>query len=242
MSIWGKVIGGAAGFALGGPLGALVGAVAGHAFDRLRDGVRIRAEEVKPVAFTVAVIVLAAKMAKADGVVTRDEIDTFKRIFHIPPSELRDVGRLFDRARKDAAGFEPYARQIAILFRDNPRLLEELLDGLFEIAKADGVVHPAELAYLRKVAGIFGFDEATFERVRLGHMEGAAADAYEVLGLSPDAADEEVKATYRKLARQYHPDRLIAEGMPQEFIDLANEKLARINDAYERIRRQRGLK
>jgi len=205
MSIWGKVIGGAAGFALGGPLGALVGAVAGHAFDRLRDGVRIRAEEVKPVAFTVAVIVLAAKMAKADGVVTRDEIDTFKRIFHIPPSELRDVGRLFDRARKDAAGFEPYARQIAILFRDNPRLLEELLDGLFEIAKADGVVHPAELAYLRKVAGIFGFDEATFERVRLGHMEGAAADAYEVLGLSPDAADEEVKATYRKLARSITP-------------------------------------
>jgi len=242
MSIWGKVIGGAAGFALGGPLGALVGAVVGHGLDRMRGAARIGAEEVKPVAFTVAVIVLAAKMAKADGVVTRDEIDAFKRTFRIPPGEMRDVGRLFDRARKDAAGFEPYARQIAILFRDNPRLLEELLDGLFEIAKADGVVHPAELDYLRRVAGIFGFDEARFERIRSGHMEGADADAYEALGVSPDADDAAIKATYRRLARQYHPDRLIAEGMPEEFIALANEKLARINDAYQRIRRRRGMK
>ncbi len=240
MTIWGKIIGGTAGFALGGPLGALAGAVAGHAIDRMRAARRPTPEAARPVAFTIAVIVLAAKMAKADGVVTRDEIAAFKRVFHVPPHELLNVGRLFDQARRDVAGYEPYARQIAGIFRDSPHVLEELLGGLFEIARADNVVHPAELDYLRNVAAIFGFDEAAFERIQAGHMGPGEADPYEVLGLSADAGDDEVKTAYRRLAREYHPDRLIGEGLPQEFIDLATEKQATINDAYDRIRRQRG--
>jgi len=244
VSIWGKIIGGAAGFALGGPLGALVGAVAGHAIDRGIAAQRGTApvEDMRPAAFTVAVIVLAAKMAKADGVVTRDEVDAFKRIFHIPARELPGVGRLFDQARRDAAGFEPYARQIGRLFHGAPHVLEELLGGLFEIAKADNVVHPAELDYLRRVAAIFGFDDAAFERIRAGHMGVAAADPYEVIGVSPEASDAEVRTAYRKLVREHHPDKLIAAGMPEEFIKVANEKLAHINEAYARIRRLRGGK
>ena len=241
MSIWGKVIGGAAGFALGGPLGALLGAAAGHAFDRMR-AERAPAAEAKPVAFTVAVVVLAAKMAKADGVVTRDEIAAFKRIFRIPPHEMASVGRLFDEARRDAVGYEPYARQIAAMFRDSPRVLEELLDVLFEIAKADGVVHVAELTYLRGVARVFGYDEVAFERIHAAHLGSADADPHGVLGLSPNATGAEVKAAYRRLVREHHPDRLIAQGMPQEFIDVANDRLAAINGAYERLRRGRGLK
>ncbi len=242
MSIWGKIVGGAAGFALGGPLGALLGTAAGHAFDRRRAAGQARPEEARQAAFTVAVIVLAAKMAKADGVVTRDEVDAFKRVFRIPPHELEGVGALFDRARRDATGYEPYARQIAGLFRGNPWVLEELLDGLFEVARADNVVHPAELAFLEEVAQIFGFDEAGFERIRASHLRPDEADPYEVLGLRPAAGDAEIKTTYRRLVCEHHPDRLIAEGMPQEFIDLANDKLATINGAYERIRRERGLR
>ncbi len=240
MSVWGKIIGGAAGFAIGGPLGALVGAVAGHAVDRMRAGPAT--EEQRQVAFSIAVIVLAAKMAKADGVVTRDEIDTFRRIFRIPPGEVNNVGRLFDQAKRDVAGYQPYARQVAGLFADSPWVLEELLDGLFLIAKADNVMHPAELDFLQHVAQIFGFDETTFERIAASHMSAAEADPYEILGVTRDIVDANLKAAYRKLVQEHHPDRLMAQGMPQEFIDIANDKLATINDAYGRIRRERGLK
>ena len=240
MSIWGKIIGGAAGFALGGPLGALVGAAAGHAVDRMRAGPATA--EQRQVAFSIAVIVLAAKMAKADGVVTRDEVDAFKRIFHVPANEMRNVGRLFDEATRDSAGYEPYARQVGRLFADSPWVLEELLDGLFLIAKADDVVHPAELAFLRRVAEIFGFDRATFERICESNREPGEADPYGVLGVSDAATDGEIKAAYRQLVREHHPDGLMAQGLPQEFIDVANDKLATINGAYARIRRERGLK
>ena len=242
MSIWGKVVGGAAGFALGGPLGALVGAVAGHAVDKMRATAAPPTGEQRQAAFSIAVIVLAAKMAKADGVVTRDEIVAFRRIFHIPPHEMRNVGRLFDQAKRDVAGYELYARQVARLFADNPWVLEELLDGLFLIAMADEVMHPAELEFLGRVGAIFGFDQAQFERIAASHMEPEEADPYEVLGLARDAGDDEIRTTYRRLVREHHPDKLIAQGMPKEFIDVANAKLASINDAYARIRRERGLK
>lgn len=243
MSIWGKVIGGVAGFALGGPLGALVGAMAGHALDKSRAerGGPSRTAD-KQVAFTLAVIVLSAKMAKADGKVTRDEVDAFKNIFHIPADEMAGVGEIFDEARKDSKGFEPYAEQVGNLFAHDPAVLEELLGGLFHIAMADGVMHPKELEFLENVAAIFGFSAHDFERIRAGFTDGGEADAYEILGLARDASDGEVKKTYRKLILENHPDKLMAQGLPQEFVDLANEKMAAINAAYDRIRKERGLK
>jgi DnaJ like chaperone protein len=239
MSIWGKIIGGAAGFAFGGPIGALLGGIAGHAVDRLAKETEV-GDGSKQIAFTIGVIMLGAKMAKADGVVTRDEVQAFREVFQVPPEEIRNVGRIFDIARQDAAGFEPYARQVADLFEDSPEVLEDLMHGLFHIAKADHVIHPAELAYLQGVAEIFGFDEHGFQRIRAHHVAPEASDPYLILGLSHDAGEEEVKRTYRKLSRENHPDRLIAQGLPQEFIDLGNEKMAHINDAYDKIRRQRG--
>jgi len=243
MSIWGKVIGGVAGFAIGGPFGALLGAFAGHAMDRAREragGAGTTAD--RQVVFTMAVIVLAAKMAKADGRVTRDEIAAFKRIFRIPPAEMKDVGKLFNAAAEDATGFEPYARQIAQMFAREPAVLEELLGGLFHIAKADGTVHTGELEYLRQVGAIFGIEGHAFAGVRAQHMGAGAADPYEVLGLTRDATDAEVKKAYRKRSREYHPDTLIAQGLPQEFIDLATEKMAVINTSYDRIEKERALR
>lgn len=242
MSIWGKILGGAAGFAIGGPLGALMGAVAGHAVDKMRVAGGDEAEDAtKRIAFTIAVIALGAKMAKADGKVTRDEVDAFKRVFRIPPEEAKNVGRVFDQARRDVRGFEPYARQISGMFADNPVVLEELLNGLFHIARADGEIAAEELAYLQQVSQIFGFDSDRWERVRAGNMGPDQSDPYEIIGVPRDAADVDIKSAYRKLVREHHPDRLVAQGLPQEFIDLANEKLATINSAYDSIQQSRGF-
>jgi DnaJ like chaperone protein len=246
MAIWGKILGGAAGFAIGGPLGALLGTAAGHAYDRFR-GIQREEETGEPsiarqTAFAVAVIVLCAKMAKADGRVTRDEIEAFKDVFHVPPDESTNVGRLFDIARRDSRGFEPYARQAGRMFRDNPAVLEELLGGLFHIATADGMAHPSEIDFLRRVAEIFGFGEEQFERVRVAHIGADPDDPYRVLGASRYASDEELRETWRRLLREYHPDALIAQGMPEDFVRIATRRVAAINAAWDRIREQRGIR
>lgn len=243
MSIWGKVLGGAAGFAVGGPLGALLGGVAGHIYDSRRSASAeaTGSDPTKQVGFTIAVIALGAKLAKADGVVTPDEIRAFRRVFKVAPDESSNVARVFNIARKSTAGYEPYARQVAGMFRDNPAVLEELLNCLFIIAKADGSVHEDELNYLQKVAAIFGFTEADFARIREENMGPDAADPYTILGVGHDAADDAIKSAYRKLVRANHPDTLIAQGMPEEFVEVANEKLATVNAAYDKICAARGI-
>lgn len=247
MSVWGKVLGGAAGFAVGGPLGALVGLAAGHAVDRYRDADTpadggTGEDPTQSVVFTIGVIVLSAKMAKADGIVKRIEIDTFKRLFQVPPSEMANVARIFDLARRDTLGFELYARQLRGLFAERHAVLEELLDSLFLIAEADDELHPNEVAFLRAVAAEFGFGDHQFERIlagRPGHADDPELNPWRVLGVEPDAGDDEVKAAYRALLREHHPDLLVAQGMPEEFVSVATEKTAMINAAYERIKRSR---
>ena len=237
MSIWGKLGGAAAGFLFGGgPIGALAGAIAGHVLiDRGARG------EEPGIVFTIAVIALSAKMAKADGTVTADEIDAFGRIFRVPPQEEANVRRIFNLARQDTAGYEIYASQIARIFRGNPGVLEDVLDGLFEIAKADGVIHPAELAFLERVSDIFGFAPHEFRRIRASHLGPDKADPYVVLGVDYGASEEEIKRSYHLLVRENHPDRLMARGVPEEFLRLANDKLAAINVAYAKILQERRL-
>src|SRR5579872_895710 len=184
MKIWGKIVGGTAGFALGGPIAGLLGVMAGHAVDRyvlepepplsdetapaVRDP-RASSEDhpgLRQIAFTIGVIALGAKMARVDGEVTRDEVEAFRSFFQVPPGEERNVQRFFDLAKRDAAGFEPYARQVAALFPDAPEILEHVMEGLFDIAKADGKVSAAEAGYLAEVARIFGLDSNRFERAK----------------------------------------------------------------------------
>jgi DnaJ like chaperone protein len=233
MSVWGKVSGAAAGLLVGGPVGALVGAVAGHFL--------IDYEGDPGVTFTIAVIALAGKMAKADGEVSDVELAAFQRVFQVPPQEAANVQRIFNLARQDVAGYEAYAGQIARLFMGNPALLEDVLDGLFEIAKADGVLHPAESAFLERVSEIFGFAPNEFRRIRASHFAPELTDPYVILGVSYVASEDEIKQTYRRLVRENHPDSLMARGVPEEFIKLANDKLAAINAAYDRIEQERGL-
>ncbi len=232
MSIWGKISGAAANLISGG--GALLSAVAGHLI-----GAR---EGEASITFTIAVIALSAKMAKADGVVTGDEVEAFERLFRVAPEERTNVRRLFDTAQRDTAGYEAYAGQIARLFAGNPGVLEDILDGLFEIAKADGVFHPGEAAFLERVAEIFGFAPNEFRRIRASHFAPDKADPYVVLGVAYDASEEEIKRAYRRLVRENHPDSLIGRGVPEEFVRLATDKLAAINGAYAKVVLERGFK
>lgn len=195
------------------------------------------------VAFSVAMIALSAKMAKADGVVTQAEIRAFQEIFHIPPKETHNVARLYDLAQADIAGFEAYAARMAGLCgsgKANCGMLEDILDGLFHIAKADGVMHEREGTFLRKIAEIFKIDEAHYQSILARHLDLGEADPYAVLGIGNGASFDEVRKQYRKLVASNHPDRLIARGLPQEFIAIATTRLAAINAAYELI--EKGLR
>jgi len=231
MSIWnwiGQVAEGGAG-ALGAVLaktGALFGAIPDAATRR-------------QVAFSAALIALAAKMAKADGVVTQSEVDAFRGTFRVPNSERAHVARLFDLAKRDVAGYDAYATRVARLFADDPRVLADVLDGLFVIAKADGAVHERELAYLESVGGIFGIRGADFETIAARHVVGPKGDPYAVLDAGRDWPLDEIRTRYRELVAENHPDKLIARGMPAEFIAIANDRMAAINRAWETIERQR---
>lgn len=188
----------------------------------------------KTVAFTIGMIALSAKMAKADGVVTRDEVKAFSDVFQVPEKDKAAVERVFNLAKQDIAGFDSYARKVADLFKGGANTLENVMDGLFHIAKADGVVHEKELSYLRRVSEIFGFEDRDFIRIRARHVV-IAEDPYVILGLPPGTPVADVKKHYRKLARELHPDRQVAGGMPQELVIIASDRLARINAAYNEI-------
>lgn len=249
MSILGAILGGAAGFAVGGPIGALVGAAGGYAVQRFgendangSDPQPLGEDATKQGAFTIGVIALGAKMAKADGRVTPDEIAAFKRVFRTAPDDEKDVAALFNRAKQDTAGFEAYARQLARVLEGAHAVKEEVIDCLFEIAIADGEVHPSELKFLDQVAEILGLSASDFARIRAVHMAADGGDPFAVLGLHHDAENDEIKARYRQLARDNHPDKLMAEGLPEEVIAVANQKLARINAAYDEIARTRGIR
>ncbi|TMJ31429.1 MAG: molecular chaperone DjiA [Alphaproteobacteria bacterium] len=252
MKIWGKIVGGTAGFALGGPIAALLGVMAGHALDQFVEqtsaetALAIAGDPtdhpgLRQIAFTIGVIALGAKIARVDGEVTPDEVEAFRSFFHVPPGEEKNVERFFDLAKRDAAGFESYAHQVAALFPDAPEILENVLEGLFDIAKADGKVAAAEAEYLAKVASIFGLSSERFERARAAALGVAECEPCIVLGVDPLATDEQIREAWLRQVKVHHPDRLIAQGLPEEAIQVANRKLALINDAYDRLRRQRGL-
>jgi DnaJ like chaperone protein len=244
MSFWGKLGGAGAGWVLGGPLGAIAGALAGHYLvDRETDPEAAAAEErdARSLAFTIGVIALSAKMAKADGVVASVEVEAFRRIFAIEDKDLAEVQGVFDRATYDVAGFESYARQLHGLFKDEPATLEDVLHGLAHIAAADGAIHEAEERYLTEVGRLFGLDKASLRRAFGRYVRLPADDPYEILGADPSATDQELRRRHRALVAENHPDRALARGLPAEAVSIATSKLAAINAAWDAIRAERAL-
>ena len=192
------------------------------------------------VAFTMAVIALCAKLSKADGVSLALEARAFEQVFHVPPEEEANVEHLYDIAKQDVAGYDAYADKVAALLADEPHLKRDVLEALFHIAAADGVFHGAEDAYLRDVASRFGIAEPEYRAIRAMFVRDPT-DPYTVLGVSPGVSDDELKAHYRRLIRENHPDSLIAHGVPEEFLDVANRKVAALNAAYDEIMKERAL-
>jgi len=225
MSIWTRISEALAALARGEGLAALFGP---------------RAPE-RSVAFTVAVIALGAKMAKADGRVTRDEVEAFREVFSIPPGEEANAARVFNLAREDVAGYDLYARRIAAMFGHGHPALTDLLEGLYFIAMADGELHEAEEAFLAHVADLFGVNETDHQALRAAFLPGCGDDPYCILGVRRDMTTEAIRAVWRGLVRESHPDRLAARGLPDEAVRLAERRLAAVNAAWDRISAERAL-
>ena len=223
MSIWQRIAEALAALAKGEGLGAV--------FDKLW------AEPERSVAFTIAVIALGAKIAKADGLVTRDEVSAFREVFTILEADEENAARVFNLARQDVAGFDNYAQKIAAMFDDRHDTLFDLMEGLFHIAVADGDYHEAEDEFQRVVADIFGMTETEFRTLRARYVPDADHDPFFILGATPDMSIDEVRTLYRKLVRETHPDRLAARGVPEEAVKLAEKRLILINKAWEDISR-----
>ncbi|TAJ84041.1 MAG: molecular chaperone DjiA [Reyranella sp.] len=230
MRIWDKIVEGMNGLGIA----ELLGLSSPPADDGGHPGLR-------QIGFTIGVIALGAKMARVDGEVSEVEVAAFRAFFQVPPGEEANVERFFDLAKRDAGGFETYARQVAVLFPDAPEILENVVEGLFSIAQADGEIDVAEADYLAKVARIFGLESSRFERAKAAALGVMECEPCIVLGIDPLATDEQIREAWLRQVRANHPDKLMAQGLPEEAIEMANRKLALINDAYDRLRRQRGL-
>ena len=253
MALWGKIIGGITGFAVGGPVGAVAGAALGHAADngnigRLGRALPFDAARVagmlgrRDQVFAITVTVLAAKLAKCDGTVNRAEIDAFKRQFQIDNAAMPSIGRMFDEARNDPAGFESYARQLSESFADNHVVLEQVLAALHVIARADAPINQRETDMLARIAAIFELDGTARRRAGSNaSRSGSGEDAYQVLGMPRNADSEALRTRWKQLMRENHPDQLAARGVPADFIARATDRVARINAAYDQIKRERGL-
>ncbi len=225
MSLWTRITDAIEALRAGEPLSAV--------FDRLR----VRPE--RTIAFTIGVIALGAKLAKADGAVTRDEVAMFRAVFTIPPADEPHAARVFNLARQDVAGFDSYARKIAALFPPRDPALRDLMEGLFHIALADGDMHPAEEEFLRIVAGIFGLDDSCFRSLMARFVPGEAPDPFQLLELPPDATLDQARAAWRRMVRDSHPDQLRARGVPDEAVLLAEERLKALNNAWEEVQQRR---
>ncbi|MGR3514134.1 MAG: TerB family tellurite resistance protein [Paracoccaceae bacterium] len=196
---------------------------------------KFRTPPERSVAFTIAVIALGAKMAKADGLVTRNEVAAFREVFYIPAEEEANTARLFNLARQDVAGFEDYAKQVARMFESADGTLCDLMEGLFYIAVADGAYHPNEDDFLSRVAEIFGLPQREFKALRARFVPDAEPDPHDVLGVEPGADVETIRKAWRQLVRESHPDQMMARGVPEEAVKLAEKRLIAINRAWETI-------
>lgn len=248
MSWLGKIVGGTIGLALGGPLGAIAGAAFGHFFDKAnqvyldRGGPALSPVEGAQMTFFVATFSMLAKLARADGRITPEEIATIENFMQQElrlSLQSRQVAiRIFEAAKSAPDTFEDYARQFHGAFRGNPQLLEFMLDILMRVGMADGRLSAEEERLIRGAARIFGLGDQRFDQLRQ-RFGGADETAYHILGVAPDASNDEIKHRYRTLVKEFHPDRIAAKGLPEEFTRFAQDKFREIQSAYETIQKER---
>ncbi len=251
MGVIGKIIGGTIGFALGGPLGAILGAAFGHAFDagqQLEDDdfrLRVNHTEQAQLTFFVGVFSMLAKLVKVDGKVSRAEVDSIDRFMvyelHLDGASRQHATRIFQAALNSPEPFERFATQFYQQFYTHPQLLELMIDIMLRVAVADGSMSSAEERLIVEAARIFHFSTAKYEMIKARYIKDVEK-YYAVLDCRSSDSDDQIKKQYRKLVREYHPDTIISKGLPEEFTKLAEAKFREIQQAYEKIKDQRGMK
>jgi len=237
MAIWGSLIGGMIGFSLGGPFGMLLGSLIGGKISRAKSRAGFGSFAQPQQIFALSLIVLSAKLSKADGQVSKEELIAVKDKLKIPENELDQVGKIFNRAKEESKGYEPYAKQIAQIYRGNINVLEEVINILFYIAEADGNVSESEQKMIEHIAQIFGLTEIQFKSIRESRKSSDKLNPYVVLESKPDDAIEVIRKRYLKLSKEHHPDLLMSKGVPQEVIEESKAKMRAINSAWDQIQK-----
>mgnify|MGYP000040930597 CR=1 FL=1 len=237
MSIWGSLIGGMIGFSLGGPLGMLLGSVLGGKISRSSSSKDFSSFAQPQQVFALSLIVLSAKLSKADGQVSREELIAVKEKLKIPDSELDQVGKIFNKAKEESSGYEPYARQIAQIYSGNINVLEEVINILFYIAEADGIVSSSELKMIEDISSVFGLNNLQFNSIRESRKTSDKLNPYIVLESSPNDDLKSIRKNYIRLSKEHHPDLLISKGVPKEVIEESKKKMRSINSAWDQIQK-----
>ncbi len=237
MSIWGSLIGGMVGLSLGGPFGMLLGSLIGGKISRARSTVRTGSFAQPQQVFALALIVLSAKLSKADGQVSREELLAVKDKLRIPENEIDQVGKIFNKAKEESTGFEPYAEQIAKIYQGNLNVLEEVINILFYIAEADGNVSKSELEMIQKIAKIFGLNQIQFNSIKETRKSSDKLNPYVVLESKPDDELKIIRQRYLKLSKEHHPDVLMSKGVPEEVIAESKKTMRSINSAWDQVQK-----
>ena len=237
MAIWGSLIGGMIGLSLGGPFGMLLGSLIGGKISRAKSRASFGSFAQPQQIFALSLIVLSAKLSKADGQVSKEELIAVKDKLKIPENEIDQVGKIFNKAKGESAGYEPYAKQIAQIYSGNINVLEEVINILFYIAEADGNVSESELKMIEHIAQIFGLTEIQFNSIRESRKSSDKLNPYIVLESNPDDTIEIIRKKYLKLSKEHHPDLLMSKGVPQEVIDESKAKMRAINSAWGQIQK-----
>ena len=237
MSIWGSLIGGMIGLSLGGPFGMLLGSIIGGKISRAKSGSGMGTFAQPQQVFALSLIVLSAKLSKADGQVSREELIAVKDKLKIPDNELDQVGKIFNKAKEESQGYEPYAQQIAQIYRGNLNVLEEVINMLFYIAEADGNVSKSELEMIESISNIFGLTQTQFESIKESRKSTGKSNPYIVLESNPNDDIQTIRKKYIKLSKEHHPDLLINKGVPKEVIEESKKKMRAINSAWDQIQK-----
>ena len=237
MSIWGSLIGGMVGFSLGGPFGMLLGSIIGGKVSRAKSAGGFRSFRQPQQVFALSLIVLSAKLSKADGSVSREELVAVKDKLKIPENELDQVGKIFNQAKTEAAGYEPYAQQIAQIYKKNSQVLEEVINILFYIAEADGSVSKNEIKMIENIAKIFGLNDTQINSIKESRKSSDKLNPYIVLESNPKDDLKIIRKRYLKLSKEHHPDLLINKGVPEEVIEESKKKMRAINLAWSQVQK-----
>ena len=237
MSIWGSLIGGMVGFSLGGPFGMLLGSIIGGKVSRAKSAGGVRSFRQPQQVFALSLIVLSAKLSKADGSVSREELVAVKDKLKIPENELDQVGKIFNQAKTEAAGYEPYAQQIAQIYKKNSQVLEEVINILFYIAEADGHISETELNMIEHIAQIFGLSSSQYNSIKESRKNSDKLNPYVVLESKSDDDLQVIRKRYLKLSKEHHPDLLLSKGVPEEVIEESKKKMRAINSAWDQVQK-----